>query len=137
MAMASLLAGVVGHLQGGDRLLPGPARGQTTRAAARGWPAAAGRRQGATAARSHANSLQIVARKGRSTTGSTPAGRQPAGRGIARKGCRLEGRPPAAAALARAAPVEVPVAGVAAPWQGGCRPQRAATACAGATAATA
>ncbi|RWW40069.1 hypothetical protein BHE74_00054538 [Ensete ventricosum] len=55
------------------------------------------------------------ARKGRLTTGSAPAGRQPTGRGTARKGCRLQWRPPAAAAPAGAAPVKVPVVGVATP----------------------
>ncbi|RWV91363.1 hypothetical protein GW17_00046354 [Ensete ventricosum] len=49
----------------------------------------------------------------------------------------MQGRSPAATALARVAPVEVPAAGVAAPWQSGCRRARAAAACAVATSAMA
>ncbi|RZS23600.1 hypothetical protein BHM03_00056563 [Ensete ventricosum] len=71
-----------------------------------------------------------VTRKGRSTAGSTLAGRQPAGKGTARMGCRLQGRLPTTVA-----PIEVPAAGVAAPWQSGCRRARAAVACAGVAAA--
>ncbi|RWW58672.1 hypothetical protein BHE74_00034437 [Ensete ventricosum] len=75
--------------------------------------------------------------KGRPTAGSAHVGRQLTGRGTARKGCRLQGRPPATVAPAGATPVEVPAAGVAAPWHSGCRRARATVACAGATAAVA
>ncbi|RWW05087.1 hypothetical protein GW17_00031659 [Ensete ventricosum] len=42
----------------------------------------------------YANGRPRPADMGRPTAGSTPVGRQPTGRGIARKGCRLQGRRP-------------------------------------------
>ncbi|RWW12522.1 hypothetical protein GW17_00023805 [Ensete ventricosum] len=119
-------------MQRGDRLRQGPLQ-KVRSAAARASPQRGGARlrprRGGCCQRS-TDDRPRSARKGRSTAGSTLAGRQPAGKGTARMGCRLQGRLPTTVA-----PIEVPAAGVAAPWQSGCRRARAAVACAGVAAA--
>ncbi|RZS22230.1 hypothetical protein BHM03_00054973 [Ensete ventricosum] len=116
-------------IQRGGRMRPGlarkgatPAHDQTVGAAAQGWPAGL--------------LLTVYSR----SPAASPQGAADYGFGPRRKATykqrhRPQGLPPAVVAPAGAAPVEVPVVVVAAPWQSGCQWARAVTAYAGATAA--